>query len=58
MMSRLPGLNPTGGSGQVVTATSFFLLRGRIDYQRARIDASVLLRREGERVDVVWSRES
>ena len=57
VVGRLPGLSPTGGIGQITSGSSFFLLRGLIEYQRARVEATVLLRREGERVDVVWSRE-
>lgn len=56
VIGRLPGLNPTGGIGQIASGSNFFLLRGMIEYQRARIEATVLLRREGERVDIVWSR--
>lgn len=57
VIGRLPGLEPTGGIGQVTGSSGFFLLHGLIEYQRARVEATALLRREGERVDVVWSRE-
>ena len=58
VIGRLPGVEPTGGIGQITGSSSFFLLRGLIEFERARVEATVLLRREGARVDVVWSREA
>ncbi len=56
--SRLPGVQPGNGSGQLATATRFFLLRGKVEFRRARTEAQVLLRREGRRVDTLWVREA
>lgn len=58
VVGRLPGLAPTGGIGQIAGGSSFFELRGRVEFERARVEATVLLRREGQRVDIVWSREA
>ena len=56
--SRLPGVQPGNGGGQIVTSTRFFLLRGSVEFRRARTEAQVLLRREGRRVDALWVREA
>ncbi|MEO8040721.1 MAG: type II secretion system minor pseudopilin GspK [Betaproteobacteria bacterium] len=56
--SRLPGVQPGNGGGQLATATRFFLLRGKVEFRRARTEAQVLLRREGRRVDTLWVREA
>jgi general secretion pathway protein K len=55
--SRLSGLQLTGGTGQVVFATQFFLVRGFVEFRRVKLQALALLKREGGRVDVLWNRE-
>lgn len=57
VLTRVPGLNLTGGAGQVTVATQFFLLRGTVEFRRAHLQALVLLKREAGRVEVVWTRE-
>jgi general secretion pathway protein K len=55
--SRLPGLRLAGGTGQVVFATQFFMVRGYAEFRRVKLQALALLKREGGQVDVLWNRE-
>jgi general secretion pathway protein K len=55
--SRLEGMHLNGGIGQVVFATQYFQMRGIVEFRRVRLQSLVLLKREGGRVDVLWSRE-
>jgi general secretion pathway protein K len=58
VLTRIPGLQLSGGAGQVAVATQFFLLRGTVQFRRAHLQALVLLRREAGRVEVQWTREA
>ncbi|MEQ1880464.1 MAG: type II secretion system protein GspK, partial [Burkholderiales bacterium] len=58
MAGRLPGQTLTGGVGQVVVATQYFQLRGAVEYRRTHLHSLVLLKREANRVEVVWKREA
>lgn len=57
LATRIPGLQLTGGMSQTTVATQFFLLHGMVQFRRAHLQALVLLKREGGKVDVVWTRE-
>jgi len=57
LATRIPGLQLAGGMSQTTVATQFFLLHGMVQFRRAHLQALVLLRREGGKVDVVWTRE-
>lgn len=54
LLNRVDGVRPAGNLGQVAVTTQFFLLDGVVEFRRARIDAHVLLKRERDRVEVVW----
>lgn len=58
VLTRVPGLHLSGGTGQIDVATQFFLLRGLVEFRRAHLQALVLLKREAGRVEVVWTREA
>jgi general secretion pathway protein K len=58
VLTRIPGLQLSGGAGQVTVATQFFLLRGTVEFRRAHLQALVLLKREAGRVEVLWTREA
>jgi general secretion pathway protein K len=57
VVNRLDGMRPAGDLGQLAVATQFFELAGTVEFRRARIDARVLLKREGGRVEVVWMQD-
>jgi general secretion pathway protein K len=57
LLSRLPRKALAANAQEVSTGTQFFLMEGRITYQRAQLHAQALLFREGARVDLVWVRD-
>lgn len=57
LSTRLPGVRLSGGTGQVTVATQFFMMRGFVEFRRVRLQALVLLKREGGQVGMVWIRE-
>lgn len=57
LLSRVPGVRPAGSMGQIAFGTQHFFVRGNLEFRRARLQALVLLKREGGRVSVVWTRE-
>ncbi len=54
---RRPGLRVLGDAGRVAVNSRFFLLRGTVEVGRARVAGQALLRRDGERVEILWVRE-
>lgn len=54
LLTRLPGIQPEGGQGQLAVDTQYFLVDGTVEFRRARVQTQVLLKREGGRVEVVW----
>jgi general secretion pathway protein K len=57
VLTRVPSLRLSGGTGQINVATQFFFLHGLVEFRRAHLQALVLLKREAGRVEVVWTRE-
>jgi general secretion pathway protein K len=57
LLTRVPGVRPAGSMGQIAFGTQHFVVRGRVEFRRARLQALVLLKREGGRVSVIWTRE-
>jgi general secretion pathway protein K len=55
---RLPAQTLPGGVRQVEVFTQYFQLRGAVEYRRTHLHSLVLLKREGNRVEVVWKREA
>jgi general secretion pathway protein K len=57
LLNREPGLR-LANTSRVSVATNYFLIHGLVEFRRARLDELVLLKREGARVDVLWTREA
>ncbi len=56
-ISRLSDLRMTVDAGKIAVASRFFVLDGSIEFRRARLRQTALLKREPGRVDVVWLHE-
>ena len=54
LQRRRPGLVVLGDPGRLAVNSRFFLLRGVVEVGRARVAGQALLRRDGDRVDVLW----
>jgi general secretion pathway protein K len=54
---RRPGLRVLGDAGRLAVNSRFFLLRGTVEVGRARVAGRALLRRDGDRVEVLWLRD-
>jgi general secretion pathway protein K len=57
VLTRLPGLQPQGDARQLSVDTQYFLVDGYVQFRRAQVEAHVLLKREGGRVEVVWMQD-
>lgn len=57
LQRRRPGLQILGDPGRLAVNSRFFLLRGTVEVGRARVAGRVLLRRDGDRVEVLWMRD-
>jgi general secretion pathway protein K len=57
VLTRVAGLRPTGSMGQLAVDTQYFLLDGVVEFRKAHVEAHVLLKREGGRVEVVWMQD-
>jgi len=58
VLNRLSGLQLQAGPDEIAVATSFFSVDGKVSYQRARLHALALLRRDSGRVQMLWLREA
>ena len=57
LQSRLPGLMLGGDGSRVSVSSRYFLVRGQVDYRDASLAHRVLLHREGNGVETIWTRE-
>lgn len=58
LLRRTAGLPPVGRLAPVAVGSSFFFVTGSIEYRQARLRSTVLLKRLGRAVDVLWVREA
>lgn len=58
VLNRIGNLGLNANDQEIAVATRFFSVDGTVSYQRARMRAQALLRREGNRVEMVWLREA
>ena len=58
VLSRIGQLKLQAGDEAIAVATRYFSVEGTVTYRRARLRAEALLRRESNRVDMVWLREA
>jgi general secretion pathway protein K len=58
VLNRISQLGLKASDEEIAVATRFFTVDGTVSYQRARLRAQALLRREGNRVETVWWREA
>jgi general secretion pathway protein K len=57
LQRRRPGLRILGDPGRLAVNSRFFLLRGAVEVGRARVAGRALLRRDGDRIEVLWTRD-
>ena len=57
LSTRLSDVELIADAGKIGVASRFFVLDGSIEFRRARLRQTALLRREPGRVDIVWLRE-
>lgn len=57
LQRRRPGLRVLGDPGRLAVNSRFFLLRGAVEVGRARVAGRALLRRDGDRIEVLWTRD-
>jgi general secretion pathway protein K len=58
VLNRIAQLRLEASEQEIGVATRFFSVDGTVSYQRARLNARVLLRREAGRLETVWLREA
>ena len=54
---RIQGLDLGNASGQLSVASQFFLVNGIAEFRKVRVQATALLKRQANAVEVVWVRE-
>ena len=54
---RIQGLDLGKASGQLSVASQFFLVNGIAEFRKVRVQATALLKRQANAVEVVWVRE-
>jgi len=57
LQRRRPGLQVIGDPGRLAVNSRFFVLRGVVEVGRARVAGRALLRRDGDRVEILWMRD-
>jgi general secretion pathway protein K len=57
VLSRLGGPQLTAGNNDIAVATRYFAVEGTVTYGRAHLHADALLRRDANRVEMLWLRE-
>jgi len=58
VLSRIENLKLQASNAEIAVATRFFSVDGTVTYRRARLRSQALLRREANRIEVVWLREA
>lgn len=58
VLTRIAALKLQASDAEIAVATRFFSVGGTVSYRRARLNSQALLRREANRVEVVWLREA
>jgi general secretion pathway protein K len=58
VLARLPELKLQATDADIVVGTHFFTVDGTVSFRRARLQTRALLRRELNKVEIVWVREA
>lgn len=57
VLARIPELKLQATDADIAVATQFFSVEGTVSFRRARLHTRALLRREANRVEMLWVRE-